>query len=237
MNNKYEFTGQTIVSFGITLKQIRRKSDGLIGGYIESEKNLSFDGDSWVSGKAQVSGNAQVYGNAQVSGNALVFGNAQVYGDALVFGNALVYGNALVFGNALVYGDALVFGNAQVYGDAQVSGNALVFGNAQVYGNALVFGNALVYGDALVFGNALVYGDAVIKSKACLIVLVLGLSYNVTITPQNVSIGCKLYDYKTLRHMTKEQAINEGILESEVSFYHAMIMESLNEMERRNGTK
>lgn len=45
---------------------------GDIGGWIESEKNLSQDG------------NARVYGDARVSGNALVYGNARVYGDAEV---------------------------------------------------------------------------------------------------------------------------------------------------------
>ena len=50
-----------------------------LGGYIESEKNLSqMSGDAWVSGDARVSGDAQVYGDALVSGNARVFGNALV---------------------------------------------------------------------------------------------------------------------------------------------------------------
>lgn len=43
---------------------------GDLGGFIESEKNLSHDGYAWVSG------NARVYGSAQVSGNASVFGDA-----------------------------------------------------------------------------------------------------------------------------------------------------------------
>ena len=65
---------------------------GDIGGYIESEKNLSHEGKCWVSGDAWVFGNARVYENAQVSGNSWVSG------DAKVFGNARVYGDAEVFG-------------------------------------------------------------------------------------------------------------------------------------------
>lgn len=34
------------------------------GGWIESEKNLSQDGNAWVWGNAEVCGNARVYGNA-----------------------------------------------------------------------------------------------------------------------------------------------------------------------------
>jgi hypothetical protein len=83
---KYEFTGETITHFGITLRRIRAVvaitsfgvSAGDLGGWIESEKNLSQTGNAWVSGNAMVSGNARVSGGARVYGNALVYGNARV---------------------------------------------------------------------------------------------------------------------------------------------------------------
>ena len=77
---KFEFTGETKVVLGITLKQIRALvslgavAKGEIGGWIEKEGNLSqLCGDAWVSGNARVCGNAWVSGNAQVSGNADFF--------------------------------------------------------------------------------------------------------------------------------------------------------------------
>ena len=154
-NKKYEFVdGDTIEHNGITLKRIRANvaigltvSAGDLGGYIQSEDNLS-----------QESGNAWVYGDARV------FGDAWVSGDARVFGNACVSGYARVFGDAWVSGDALVFGNAQVSGYARVSGDARVFDNALVFGNAWVSGNAWVFGDARVFGNARVFGDALVEN-------------------------------------------------------------------------
>ena len=92
---KYEFTGETIEKFGVTLQRIRALKDvkqgnnviaikGETGGWIAEEKNLSQDGYAWVSG------NARVYGDAWVSGNARVSGNAWVYGDARVSGNAQI---------------------------------------------------------------------------------------------------------------------------------------------------
>ena len=68
---KYEFTGETKIVSGTNLKRIRRVADGVTGGWIEKEENLS-----------QVSGNAWVYGNARVYGDARVLGDARVYGDA-----------------------------------------------------------------------------------------------------------------------------------------------------------
>ena len=72
--NHFEFTGETKVFLGITLKRIKASISfgtiikGEIGGWIEKEENLS--------------GNAWVYGDAQVYGDAWVYGNARVYGDA-----------------------------------------------------------------------------------------------------------------------------------------------------------
>ena len=59
-NNKYEFTGEKKDCFGITLQQIKRKSDGLIGGWIEAEENLKVSGNAWVFGNARVFGDATI---------------------------------------------------------------------------------------------------------------------------------------------------------------------------------
>ena len=153
---KYELTTETMEFCGRTLTRIRALINidrfnvkaGDLGGWIESEKNLSNELDAWVYGDAKVYGDASVYGNALVSGNAMVFGNARVYGDARVYCDASVHGDASVYGDALVYDDALVYGDARVYG------NAIVYGDAMVYGDAKVSGNAIVYGDAMVSCDA-----------------------------------------------------------------------------------
>ena len=113
-----------------------------------------------------------------LSGNAWVSGDARVYGNALVCGNALVYDDALVSGNALVRGDARVYGHALVRGDALVDGNAQVCGDAQVYGNAQVC------------------GDKIEKENDLINITSNSGSYNITITPKHIKIGCQ-YHSKT----------------------------------------
>lgn len=88
MEKKYVLTDNFIVNvFGIKLFQIKcirkiKYADiGDLGGYVESERNLSQEGDAWVFG------NAKVYGNAEVSGDAWVSGNAWVSGDAEIDSN------------------------------------------------------------------------------------------------------------------------------------------------------
>ena len=135
---KYRLTGNHINIGNRILYQIEALKDfgnvkaGDLGGYIESEENLSQYDNAWVYGDAQVLGNAQVFDNARVYGNACVFDNARVYGNACVFGNAQVFDNARVYGNACVFDNAEVYGNALVYDNAQVLGNARVFGDAQI---------------------------------------------------------------------------------------------------------
>nr|DAY28131.1 MAG TPA: Putative transferase, nesg, ydcK, Structural Genomics.38A [Caudoviricetes sp.] len=60
------------------LRDFGNVKEGDIGGYIESEKNLSQDGNAWVSGDARVYGDACVYGNARVYGDARFYGNADI---------------------------------------------------------------------------------------------------------------------------------------------------------------
>ena len=160
MGPKYEFTGETKKWGDSTLHRIRRLSDGKLGGWIESEENLSQNSNCWVDDEAKVYDNAYVYSNAQVFGNAEVHSNARVYDHAKVYGNAEVYGNAKVYVHAEVYGDAKVYDNARVGSWAEVYGNAKVFGDAKICGGANVYGNAEVYGGANVYGNAEIFGNA-----------------------------------------------------------------------------
>ena len=107
MSKKYELVKSSKIILGdVILYRIKALVDipniveaGELGGYIESEKNLSHEGNCWVGDDAKVYGDAQIYGNAKVSGNAKVCGNTKVCGDAKVYGDAQVSGNALILSN------------------------------------------------------------------------------------------------------------------------------------------
>lgn len=53
------------------------------GGYVESEENLSQEGNCWIYGPS-----ACVYGNARVLDNAMIRGLSQISGDAVVCGES-----------------------------------------------------------------------------------------------------------------------------------------------------
>ena len=83
-----------------------------------------------------------------------------------------------------LYGDAWVSCDAKVYGDAKVSGDANVSGNAEVYGDTIEKENDLIN----------------ITSNAG--------SYNITITPNHIKIGCQ-YHSKTAWFKITENKIRK----------------------------
>ena len=151
---KYELTTETLQFAGHILHRIKALKDfrsvkaGELGGWIESEKNLSQNGNAWVYNNAKVFDKARVYDDAAVSDDATVCGDARVYG------KATVYGEAIICGAAEVYGEVEIFDKVRVYGAARVYGDAWFFNDACICGEAVVFGWAVVSGGAKIMGNA-----------------------------------------------------------------------------------
>ena len=69
MGKKYKLTDEAIQHYGKTLYRIEALIDfgdvdkGDKGGFVESEENLSHDGNCWVCGNANVCGDAKVTNN------------------------------------------------------------------------------------------------------------------------------------------------------------------------------
>src|SRR5574344_1081445 len=106
MKKKYELTDETL-EWGThilhrikALKEFAEVKKGDLGGWVESEYNLSQDGTCWVYDDAKVFENARISLDAIIYNNAQVFGNARVYGNAVVCSTAKVYDNAKVSDNA-----------------------------------------------------------------------------------------------------------------------------------------
>lgn len=143
MNKKYELTPDIRVFHNRTLHRIKALRDfsdirkGDIGGYVESEANLSHEGRCWIY---RTTANPEE--------------------DEWFYSDAMVWGNSQVYENAKIYEYARIYDSAKVYGDTWVSGDIKIFGNAQVSGNVSIHGEAHIYDDACIAGSCEVYGDA-----------------------------------------------------------------------------
>lgn len=121
MEKKYEVLRENTkeAEDGTLLYQIRLLKDagffpeGTLGGYIESEENLSQEGLCWVDN------GSVVYGKAKVVEAALVLGNSVVAGRFSDFPN--LGGPTIVGGTASVQ-DSVICCGAQVNHDANVQG-------------------------------------------------------------------------------------------------------------------
>lgn len=178
-NNKYRLISEDCKTIcGRKVYRIEALKDfgvvkaGELGGYIQNENNLSFDGESWVCDEAKVFDDARICNDAIIRNNARIYGNAIVRNKAMVYGNAIIYDNALIcdeaeiYDNAWVYGNAKVFEKARVYDKAYVYGNVLVYNNATTHGNAIICGDIRVCNNAIIGDNAVVSGDAIIEGNA-----------------------------------------------------------------------
>ena len=157
-------------------------NDGTKGGWLQSEANLSQDGeckvldDAVVFGSSIVQDNAIVYDRALVNGGkilgrATIAGSASISGPVVVSDNASVYGNAFVKGSVVVDSNARVNGNASVHAvkgsylrspAIRITGRSRVCGNAKVSicctcHSLRVLDDAVISGNSAISGNVLVY--------------------------------------------------------------------------------
>ena len=172
MNKKYELTEEKIYFWGRTLYRIKALKgfgsieEGELGGYVESEKNLSHLGNCWIYGNAKVYDDARVRNDAKVYDDAIIRNNAEIRDYAIVSGNAIVLNYAIVSGNAIVLNYAIVRGDGIVCDNAIVRDNAKVSNNAEIRDYAIVSDNAKVCNNAEVCDNARVGGNVYIKENA-----------------------------------------------------------------------
>ena len=176
-DKKYVLTDYSMNYHGHILYRIKAVKDfgdvrkGTLGGYVESESNLSHLGCCWIYD------NAKVYGKAQVLNDAKIFHNARIFGDAVIYDYVYICNNVKVYGKAAIFGHAQIFGDAQVFGDAIVRDRAVIYDYAKVYGhafirdcqigcNAKVFGKTQVFNDASILGDSKVYGKVRVCNNA-----------------------------------------------------------------------
>ena len=190
----------------IKLFRIKRLSDGVIGGWIESEKNLSKFGDCFIYGQAIVMGNAKVEDNATISEYATICGNAVVSRNAEIFGRAVVRDNAKVTKSAQVYDRAIIKDRAVIRGKTKIYGHAVVGGRCSVDNYAKVYGNATVIDDVHIFCHAQVFGDAYLQG------------YHLVYNNAKISEGEPDAEIIRRRHIPNESASIEAEIHFERDF-------------------
>jgi len=138
-------------------------SRGDIGGYVESERNLSQDGRAWIFSDAVCCDSAQISGNAVASGGVVVRDSATVSGDARIRDRVIISDDATVSGSVFACDQVEILGTAQVRGSAILCDYVTVH-SATVEGASILSDRVLVCEGAVVSDEELC-GDMIVRGK------------------------------------------------------------------------
>lgn len=118
---KYELTKETVeIDGGIKLYRIKAlKSfsdvhEGDLGGFVQSESNLSQEGNCWLYG------DAKAYENAKLLDNAWASYQAEIHENAVLKENVGIMSSVNIAGNSILAGTITILGETDVYGMARL---------------------------------------------------------------------------------------------------------------------
>ena len=116
---------------------------GDLGGFVESESNLSFEpgDDAWIFDDAIACNDAYVDKGSYLRGNAIACNHAYVSRGALLAGHARASGFAVIVYNQDTGGVPMISGQSAVYGrvsgDVRLTDTALVISGEEIQNDTL----------------------------------------------------------------------------------------------------
>ena len=167
MGNKYELTEETMEYDGHTLHRIKAlksfrtlKNDywgytinkGDLGGWVESEKNLSQEGNCWIRDNSKVYGEAKITDDRVINEseihNGVTAGGRGVINRSKISGCILIYSgsNVVIISDSEIYGDNIVIGDNSDVKESYISGdNICISGNSSIHSNSKISGEITIH--------------------------------------------------------------------------------------------
>ena len=163
-NQKYEITDIAHEQYPF-LHRIRALRDvgenvkaGDLGGFVESESNLSFEArdEAWIFDDAIACGNSYVDKDSSLSENAVVCGNAYVSQGSTLSGHARAEDDAYTRG-AVMCDHARASAHSMILDSPDTGKGPVLSETCAVYGT--VMGDVRVMGSAVMLGNERIDND------------------------------------------------------------------------------
>ena len=155
-NQKYEITGIVHEKYPF-LHRIRALRDigsdvkeGDLGGFVESESNLSTEPDdtAWIYNDAIATGGAYVDMASHLRDRAIICDCAYVSQGSVLYGDTRAEDNAYIRGSVLkdharASGNAMILNSSDTYMSPELSGNSVIYG--KIVGEVRVSGSVIVF--------------------------------------------------------------------------------------------
>lgn len=154
-----------------TLYRIRALRDfgnvktGDLGGYVQSEHNLSHEGESWIYDEALVFHEAKILDNTKILDDVQICGKAHISGNTIISNYVKIHNNVRISGNVQIDSYARLYHNAEIDGNVRISGHVFIAENAKIKGATYITDTAQIRGDAIVENCPCIKGDAYISKK------------------------------------------------------------------------
>lgn len=133
---------------------------GDLGGYVESENNLSQEDNCWVEGNVYVYGNAKISGNAHISTDSEHV-DLEIYEDAKISGNVCIIGDGAISGNSIITDNVKIDGSVDLKDDTIIKDNVNIdVGEIETSGKNTIQDNTVLNCDTIEL-----LGDVIIKDK------------------------------------------------------------------------
>lgn len=199
MNKKYELIASDSIYRIKALKNFYTASGELveigdIGGFVDSEYNLSQEGCCWISHDARVLDNARVKDDAFIGGYSNIYDSAEISGRAIVT-DSVIHDFAKVSERAIITNNSRVKNKAKVRGwcllnMTVVSDMADIFGHCSIRDShirhySLVSGSVKIE-NSEIYNTTTIYGGLAITNSS--------LTGNCKILDDASIFGSRLYD-------------------------------------------
>ena len=203
MEKKYEITDETHPVYQkcrriralIDIPEIGVKA-GDLGGFVESEENLSQTGNCWIFDSAIAMDNAWVMDNSQMYGDSQIWDNAKMHGDSQIWDNAKMHGDSQMWGSSRMSGNSKMRGNSQMFDDSWMSGNSQMWDDSQMHGDSQMCGNSEMRGNSKLTGTA---------------INIIGIfPWPITIVDDHMIVGCKCHTFEEWCNFSNEEIAAMG---------------------------
>lgn len=159
MEKKYTLSDQAMrLADGTILHRIRALKSfdangrivlkGALGGWVQSEDNLSQKGKCWIHD------DARAYGQSRVLDDATLHDESEIADNVVISDAAAMYDHSSAMDSARISGDTRIMDFASIQDTAQIK-NAIAFENSRIFSNAIVTGGR-IFGKAVIGRNGTV---------------------------------------------------------------------------------